>query len=182
MGGFDQQNGCFLGYGDFPSANAPGPQWSIGVRRRVAGRIGARAIAGGGTLGWSFGLGDSGSVTRNWSSTSVGALLTIELPPVFWLGAGPVVAWLRSGRGAPGGYASDSGWHAIRGGIRFEAGVRSSARKPAFFSLSASYRLVPRRSEGPYALDHGYRELPPFEANYSLLTIGAGVGARFRLP
>jgi hypothetical protein len=202
VGGFDSRV-CTVSCINHPRVHRPEQmQLTVGVAGPIGRRLGARVFLGGGPLGWTAGDGDSGSVAWHWSIFSVGAMLTAEtfrsgLPDHVvtfdlkpgtekmsfsgWIGAGPVVAWLGSGRGAPDAYPGDSNSYVMRLGVQAEAGIRMRAMREMSLGLSASYRLVPKRREGPYTLDTGSGVLAAFDSNYSLFMLSGVLGFHFRL-
>ena len=181
MGGWDFSGCDILGCIDSPSVDGPGAQWSVAVGRRIGGIVGARASASGGGLGSVVAQGDSGFFKREWSSTSLDVVLTVNFMPELWVGAGPAFVWRRSGEGEVPGL-STSTLEETSIGINLQAGLESSTRKPVFFSLTASYRLLPSYEEGPYPKLAGSGDVPPYDANFSCFVLGVGVGARWRLP
>ena len=179
IGGWESSGCGLFGCLDSPSVDGPGVQWSIGAGRRIAGKVGARGAVSGGGLGSVLAEGDSGFFVREWSSTTLGVLITVDVMPEIWVGTGPTIVWRRSDQGerpAPGAPVRTSV------GVNLQAGFQSSARKPVFFTVTASYRLLPSYEEGPYPKVVGSGEVPPYDANFSCFVIGAGVGARWRLP
>ncbi len=194
VGGYDGQDVCFVSCRDYPSSAGDQAQLTIAVARSVGKRVQVRAFAGGGKLGWTSGDGDSGSVAWHWSIFTAGALLALEAPllprrPVspdslrttVWLGAGPIIALLWSGRGVDDAYPSDSNSSVTRFGAEAQGGIRFRAMPAMSIGVFASYRLIPSRPEGPYSLDTGTSTLPAFESNYSTFTFGVSLGFHFRL-
>jgi hypothetical protein len=187
IGGFDASGCDFLGCFDYPSVDKPGLQWSVSAGRSISGSFGAKASVGGGDLGWVLAGGDSGTVSRHWSSTTLGVLLTVSVMPEIWFGAGPAVAWLRSGEGAPDeeealGSTALATVTETSFGVQLEAGIQSSASKPLFLAATVSYTWLPPHEEGPYPKTTGSGDVPPFDASFGRLVVGLGLGVRFRPP
>ncbi|HET9387655.1 MAG TPA: hypothetical protein VFO67_21145 [Gemmatimonadales bacterium] len=194
VGGFESKSVCFyVGCPDFPRFHRPARQWSVALGHTLGRRLGVRAMVGAGSFGWATGEGTSGSITRHWSATTVSAHLTYELPPAQWLkeaafgasfGGGPILAWVRSGRGVPDAYPTDSSSEVTRLGVELRAaGTMWPGKHRWFFlGLEAGYRFLPGRTEGPYALDTGSGALPSFDVAYHHFTFGMVTGVRFPFP
>jgi hypothetical protein len=71
----------------------------------------------------------------------------------------------------------------IRLGIVVEGGIRPWTSRFTFLELSASYRLLPKRSEGPWPGRIAATVVPAgpgtMQANFSHLSIALGFGIRF---
>ena len=194
VGGFSAHGVCFYASClDFPRFHRPAPQWSVGVGHTLGPRLGVRVIAGVGSLGSASGEGTSGTISWHWSATTVAAHLTYDLPPAQWLkdaafgasfGAGPIMAWVRSGRGVADAYPADSNSVVTRLGLELRAAgtMWSGTNRHFFLGLEFGYRFLPGRTEGPYPLDTGSGALPQFDVGYNHLTAGAVTGVRFSLP
>ncbi|HKA60361.1 MAG TPA: hypothetical protein VKD28_17220, partial [Gemmatimonadales bacterium] len=178
---------------DFPRVGAASPQWSVALGHTLGRRLGVRAIVGGGSLGWASGEGGGGSITWHWSATTVSGQVTYDLPPAQWFkndafgatfGAGPVMAWVRSGRGVPGAYPADSNSEVTRLGLELRAaGTWWHGKQRHFFmGFEVGYRFLPGRTEGPHVLDSGSGELPSFNAAYHHLTVGVVAGVQLDFP
>lgn len=194
VGGFSAKNVCFFASCiDFPRFHRPAPQWSVALGHTLGRRLGVRTMVSGGSLGWASGEGDSGSITWHWSATTVGAQLTFDLPPAQWLkdaafgasfGAGPVMAWVRSGRGVPRAYPADSNSQVTRLGLELRAAgtLWHGAQRHFSWGFEFVYRFLPGRAEGPYVLDSGSGALPRYDVKYNHFTVGTMAGVRFRFP
>ena len=194
MGGFSAKSVClYVSCIDFPRVIPASPQWSVALGHSLGRRLGVRTIVGGGSLGGASGEGGSGSISWHWSATTVGAQLTYDLPPAQWLkndafgatfGAGPVMAWVRSGRGVPGAYPADSNSEVTRLGLELRAaGTWWHGKQRHFFmGLEVGYRFLPGRKEGPHVLDAGSGELPSYHVAYHHFTAGLVAGVQFDFP
>lgn len=194
VGGFSGKHVCFFASClDFPRFQNPAPQGYVAVGHTLGRRLGVRVMVGGGELGSASGDGPSGTINWHWSETTAALQLTYDLPPVQWLddtgfgatfGAGPLFAWVRSGRGVLDAYPKDSTSVVTQVGLELRAAVTAWPYKGRhyFFGLELGYRFLPGRTEGPYPLDTGSGALPAFHASYNRLSAGGVVGLRFSFP
>jgi len=148
-----------------------------GVTRLVNRRIEARGFFSYVGLGRAEGRRGGIDVRTDWSTFILGSVVAYTPHPYLRLGAGPVLALLNSQR------IDDQPRTVGRLGMVFEGGVRSSSQKATFFELTVSYRLLPRRSEGPWPGRLASTVIPAgpgtMQANFSHLSISLGVGLRF---
>jgi hypothetical protein len=128
-------------------------------------------------LGSAEGRKGEVDVRADWSTFMVGGMVAATPHPLVRLGAGPLIGLLNSQR------VDNQPRTAIQPGAVFEVGLRSSARKPVFLDLSASYRLLATRSEGPWPGRRFAAIVPAgpgrLDANFSHLSLALGLGWRF---
>jgi hypothetical protein len=177
--GFNLPDCSLFGCVDSPSTAGPGSQKSIAIGREVTPRLELRAVLEFGDLGWASGTGQLDYVAVQWKATSVGTVMSFTPSRTFRIGAGPMIARLVSAEGLdPEAPRVESA--ALRPGILFETGFRTSAAKRLFVDLAAAYRLIARRDDGPHGTGLGPgATLSAISLGFSHLTFAAGLGIRW---
>ena len=162
---------------DNPLVRAPRFSLTGSVTRIVSRHIEARGFFSFAGLGRAEGRRHGIDMETDWSTFMLGAVVAYTPFPSVRLGAGPVLALLNSQR------FDDQPRTVGRPGLIFEGGVRSSSSKPTFLELSISYRLLPRRTEGPWPGRLAATVIPAgpgtMEANFSHFSLSLGFGIRF---
>lgn len=162
---------------DNPLIGPPDLGLTATISRRLRGRLDASMLFTFANLGSAEGRHDGTDVRADWSAMMAGTSIVFSPHPLVHLGAGPLLAFLNSST------TGDSPRTLVRVGALFEGGLRSSARKPTFVDLSVSYRLLGRRTEGPwpgvrlgFATPTGPSQL---NVNFSHFSMSLGFGWRF---
>jgi hypothetical protein len=162
---------------DNPLIGSPGFGFNGSLVRRIKGPLDAALLVSYADLGTAEGRQSGIDVKADWSSMMTGLTLTYGFLNRFHVSAGPLLAMLNSST------TGDTPRTVMRIGAVLEAGVRSSSTRATFFDLSASYRFLGKRNEGPWP---GYRfgfagpaGPSPMRANFSHFTVTLGFGWRF---
>jgi hypothetical protein len=160
-----------------PEVARPRLQFAGALGRRVGRRFEARGILAGANLGSAGGKRADTEVLASWGVLSLAAVVLFKPLPSLRLGGGPLLALLRGD--TPGGVATTV-W---RGGFVLESGMRTSVGAPFFLDLSAAYRHMAQRTEGPWPTRKfssiGGGGPSPLALDYSHLSLGLGLGAWF---
>jgi hypothetical protein len=162
---------------DNPLIKSPVFAFTGTMTRQLSGMIEAKAMFSFAPLGSAEGRKGEVDVRADWSAFMFGGVVALTPHPMVRLGAGPLIGLLNSQR------MDDQARTAIRPGAMFEVGLRSSSARPLFLDLSASYRLLPTRSEGPWPGRRAAAVVPAgpgkLDANFSHLSLALGLGWRF---
>ena len=147
------------------------------MSRQFSRFIEAKGVFSFASLGSAEGRRGGVDVRADWSTAILGGTIALTPIPYFRVGAGPILGFLNSQR------VDNEPRTVIRPGAIFEAGIRSSSRKALFVDLSATYRMLPRRSEGPWPGRRDAAVVPAgpgkLDANFSHFSLGLGLGWRF---
>ncbi len=162
---------------DNPLIGAPELGLTATLARRLVSRLDASLMFTYANLGSAEGRLSGTDMRADWSTLLAGTSLSFSPLPLVHLGAGPLLAMLNSET------IGDVPRTLVRFGAQFEAGIRTSARKPTFVDLTFSYRLLPKRTEGPWpGVRLGFASPAgpsPLRVNFSHLSMALGFGWRF---
>ena len=160
-----------------PLVDSPRLALTWAVTRRMNRRIEAKAFFSYAGFGRAEGRRQGVDMRTDWSTFILGGMVLFAPTPLIRVGAGPVWAMLNSQR------IDDQPRTVGRPGLVVETGVRSSATKSTFLDFSISYRMLPRRSEGPWPGRLKAEVVPAgpgtMLANFSHLSLSLGFGIRF---
>jgi hypothetical protein len=162
---------------DNPLVGSPTFVLTGGVTRIVNRWVEARGFFSYANLGRAEGRRGGVDMRTDWSTFMLGAVVAYTPLPLVRIGAGPVLAMLNSQR------IDDQPRTVARPGVVFEGGFRTSSHKSAFLEFTVSYRLLTRRSEGPWPGRLSSVVVPAgpgtMQANFSHLSVSLGFGLRF---
>ena len=161
---------------DNPLINGPPISITASLSRRLTQGLSAGATLSHASLGSAKGRHSGVDVTADWSTTVMGTSLIVNPVRLVRIGVGPMLGFLNS-------QTTDGRPRiVVRTGASFEAGVRTSSSRSMFVDFSVSYRLLGRRTEGPWPGIHRGFSAPAgpssFEANFSHFLVAFGVGWR----
>lgn len=161
---------------DNPLIGAPPLSFTTTIKRRLTDALLAGAMVSYSNLGSAEGRNSGTDVKADWSALMLGTSLSFRPTRILRVTAGPLLSFLQSQT------TGDTPRTVLRPGALFEAAVRNSATRAMFFEVSASYRLLGKRLEGPWP---GYRRgfsapagPTPLEVNFSHFSLSFGVGWR----
>ena len=160
-----------------PLIGSPSFAFTGAVTRIVNRRIEARGVFSYANLGRAEGRRGGVDMRTEWSTFMIGTVIAFTPLPQVRVGAGPLMGLLNSQR------IDSLPRTVIRLGIVVEGGIRPWTSRFTFLELSASYRLLPKRSEGPWPGRIAATVVPAgpgtMQANFSHLSIALGFGIRF---
>lgn len=163
---------------DNPLIGSPNFAFTGAVSRIVNRRVEARAFFSYTNLGRAEGRRQGVDMRTDWSTFMVGTVVAFTPLPQVRLGAGPLLGLLNGQR------IDDQPRTVIRLGVVAEGGIRPWSSKSTFLELSVSYRLLPKRAEGPWPGRIAATVVPAgppgtMQANYSHFSVALGFGLRF---
>jgi hypothetical protein len=155
----------------------PGFAFTGTLARRLSSRVEARALFSFVNLGNAEGRRRETDMRADWSVFVFGGVVAVTPIPLVRIGAGPLLGLLNSAR------IDNEARTVVRPGVAVEGAIRTSAIKKVFLEVSAAYRFLAKRAEGPWPGRQGAAVVAagpePFDANFSHLFVSIGMGVRF---